>query len=108
MYLVPDTHECVHRAGEHDRLEPILFDSGATAGDPDIASSSGTVGERGADRESDLPGLWDIAPEVVGPFGAAAAPSETVTTAMQATTSAFDGTVSSATGDLWRRARTPD
>ena len=41
---------------------------------------------------------------MVGPFGPAAAASETVNTTLTATTKAFDPAVSSYTGDLWQVA----
>ena len=49
-------------------------------------------------------GEWDLAPDVVGPFGAKAAAPETVDTTLTATTQGFDPAVSSDTGDLWQAA----
>ena len=49
-------------------------------------------------------GEWDIAPDVVGPFGTNGVANETVNTTLTATTQAFDPAVSSDTGDLWQAA----
>ncbi|MGI8715825.1 MAG: hypothetical protein ACR2NR_22115 [Solirubrobacteraceae bacterium] len=46
-------------------------------------------------------GPWFILPTVTGAYGATGAPREPVTTTMTTTSSAFDPTVTSPTGDLW-------
>jgi hypothetical protein len=52
-------------------------------------------------------GPWDVVPDVYGAFGATGVPSETATTSASVTTSPFDPTVSSPTGDLEADATDP-
>lgn len=53
------------------------------------------------------PGLWDMAPDVVGPFGGTGATQEPVNTSLAATTPAFDPAISSPPGDLWATSLNP-
>jgi subtilase family protein/peptidase inhibitor I9 len=109
VYLVPTHTTAFSEQASTTGSQPILFDSGATAGmgDPDLASTAGTSATAALTDNPISQGIWDIAPEEVGPFGTAPAPMEPVTTAMQATANAFDGTVSSPTGDLWETSANP-
>jgi hypothetical protein len=77
------------------------------AGDPDIASTTGLSATASLTDNPIGQGLWDILPELVGPFGATAAASEPVNTSMTAATEQFDSAVSSPTGDLWLASTNP-
>jgi hypothetical protein len=102
VYLVPtDTTAFSEQATDTTGTEPIQFDSASPTGDPDIESSVGTTASATFDAQPLSQGPWDIAPDVVGPFGATGAASETVSTSMSVTTDAFDPAVTSAAGDLW-------
>jgi Subtilase family/Peptidase inhibitor I9 len=87
----------------------IQFDSqgGNTAGDPDIASTVGLTATASFTDNPIAQGLWDILPELHGPFGASAPASQSVNTSMTATTEQFDPAVSSQTGDLWLASTNP-
>jgi hypothetical protein len=86
---------------------PILFDEAGPTGDPDIASTAGLTATASHSAKPISLGIWDIAPEMVGPFGATGGPAETVHTSMSATTQAFDSQMSSPTGDLWFASTDP-
>ena len=73
-------------------------------GDPDVASGQGSSVSAGVSGNPVTAGEWDIAPDVVGPFGPTGAASETVDTSLTATTQGFDPAVTSLTGDLWQTA----
>jgi Subtilase family/Peptidase inhibitor I9 len=104
FYLVPsETTEIVGTAATTG-TEPIQFDLGAPTGDPDVGSGQGLSETASVQGSPVTAGEWDLAPDVVGPFGAAAAPSETVNTTLTATTQGFDPAVSADTGDLWQAA----
>ena len=77
---------------------------GAPTGDPDVISDQGLSVSASVTGSPVTAGEWDIAPDVVGPFGSAGATPETVDTALVATTEAFDPAVTSDTGDLWQAA----
>jgi Peptidase inhibitor I9 len=81
---------------------PIQFDAGAPAGDPDVISTAGSTVSASFEANPIAQGLWDIAPDVVGPFGATGAPQEPVSTSMNIAAEPFDPAVSSQTGDLWQ------
>ena len=109
VYLVP-----THTTGFSEQATvtgggstPILFDSAGPTGDPDVGSTSGTTANASHASNPVSQGEWDIAPEMVGPFGATGGPSETVHTSMSATTNPFDSAMSSPTGDLWLASTTP-
>ena len=80
---------------------------GLDFGDPDIISSVGSTVSGSLSANPVAQGLWDIAPNVVGPFGATGAPSEPVQTTMNVATAPFDSAVSSQTGDLWLASTDP-
>ena len=52
--------------------EPIQFDMGAPTGDPDVASGQGLSVAASVNGLPVSAGEWDIAPDVVGPFGTSA------------------------------------
>lgn len=101
-YLVPSQTTSITGLATTSGKEPIEFDMGSPAGDPDIASSQGITVGATLSEPSLTPGVWTILPSVVGPFGRKGATPEATTTAMLATTEAFDPAVTSFTGDLWQ------
>ena len=101
VYLVPSQTSSFIEQASTTGSTPILFDSASPAGDPDLASTAGTSATASLTANPISQGLWDIAPEMVGAFGITGGPSEPVTTSMQATTNAFDPTLTSPTGDVW-------
>ena len=104
FYLVPTATTALTGTGTATGTAPIQLDLGAPTGDPDVGSGQGLSVSATVTGNPVTAGEWDIAPDVVGPFGAAAAASETVNTSLTATTKAFDSAVSSYTGDLWQGA----
>jgi hypothetical protein len=101
-YLVPSQTTSITGLATTSGTEPIEFDMSSPAGDPDVASSQGITVGATLSEPSLTPGDWSILPSVVGPFGPKGATSEATTTAMLATTEAFDPAVTSFTGDLWQ------
>ena len=52
--------------------------------------------------EPEIPyGTWIEVPALIGPYGAAGAPTEPVTMSAVATAKGFDGAVSADSGDIW-------
>jgi hypothetical protein len=97
---------------------PVAFDAAQSSGtppfggtgSPDIYHSSGPtldplLGEYAATvvvRAPEVaPGVWQTAPEELGPFGAGGAAPSTVDISAVATGEPFDRQVASTTGDLW-------
>ena len=66
--------------------EPIQIDMGAPTGDPDVISGQGTSVTASVTGTPVTAGEWDIAPDVIGPFGKTGATPETVDTALTAST----------------------
>jgi subtilisin family serine protease len=106
-YLVPTDSTGFTQSATATGTTPIEFDSESPAGDPDIESTSGLTATSAFSADPLSQGLWDIAPDVTGAYGATAAPNEPVTTAMTVTTAAFDPAVTSPTGDLWQASTNP-
>jgi peptidase inhibitor I9 len=102
FYLVPSETSSITGTASAEGTEPIQFDLGAPTGDPDVASGQGTDVTASVTGSPVTAGEWDIAPDVVGPFGPTGATQETVDTTLTATTQAFDPAVSSFEGDLWQ------
>ena len=106
-YLVPShTTQLIASASAS---MPILFDFGWWLGDPHLVSSlppdrrpTGTFA-----ASSLSPGLWWISPYETGADGSYRWSPVAVNTSFQVTTLAFDGSVSSPTGDLWLRSIEP-
>jgi hypothetical protein len=73
-------------------------------GAPDLtAKSIGPNTVSASLTEPEVPwGEWMLQPTLVGPFGAAGAPSTPVTTSVVARLKAFDATVTADSGDLWQ------
>jgi hypothetical protein len=80
---------------------PVEFDFGPNQGDPDLVSSIGTSpsGSYTVPAGSLNNGFWFATPSEIGPYPSGA-PAGTVSMSMNATTKAFDSTVTSSTGDL--------
>ncbi len=77
---------------------PITFDWGFGEGDPDLESRSSGNNAAGAfSAQEATPGIWFMAPALIGPFNGPA--SGTVDTGMAAHTRAFDTSVTSPPGD---------
>ena len=102
LYLFPTHTTAFTAVASTTGSTPIQFDSGAPAGDPDVASTVGTQVSASFAANPIAQGLWNIAPTVVGPFGGTGAPSEPVDTTMDVATAPFDQAVSSPTSDLWQ------
>lgn len=104
IYLVPTETSTVDAAAQAS--EPVTFDFGS--GDPDLpAISSGDTASASFSTQEATPGLWDIAPDPIGPFSGPA-PAGTVSTGMVAHTLGFDLDASSSTGDLWQQTVDPN
>jgi hypothetical protein len=101
-FLVPSQTTSITGEARTTGTEPIQFDMASPTGDPDLASGQGL--EVGATFSASpvTAGEWSIAPVSVGPFGSAGATTEPTTSALLATTEAFDPAVASVTGDLWQ------
>ena len=100
VYLVPSQTSSFIEQASTTGSTPILFDSASPAGDPDLASTAGTSATASLTANRSRRGC-EHRPEMVGAFGITGGPSEPVTTSMQATTNAFDPTLTSPTGDVW-------
>jgi hypothetical protein len=103
-YIVPSQTTVINGSATTTGSEPIQFDLGAPTGDPDVGSGQGLSVTASVTGTPVTPGEWDLAPDVVGPFGTTGATPETVDTTLTATTQGFDPAVSSDTGDLWLAA----
>ncbi|MGH9016911.1 MAG: S8 family serine peptidase, partial [Acidimicrobiales bacterium] len=104
IYLVPSETTAIEGTADTAGASPIEFDLGAPTGDPDVESGQGSAVTATVTGSPVTAGEWDIAPDVIGPFGAKGVKAETVDTTLTATTEAFDPAVSSDTGDLWQAA----
>jgi hypothetical protein len=87
---------------------PIEFDYGPDTGDPDLVSDIGTSpsGSYTPPAGNLADGFWFATPSEIGPYPAGA-PTGTVSMAMSVTAKAFDGQVTSDTGDLELAAINP-
>jgi len=104
FYLVPSQTTEIDGTATAAGTEPIQFDLGGPTGDPDVVSGQGTSVTASATGTPVSAGVWDLAPDVIGPFGPTGAAPEMVDTTLTATTQGFDPAVSSFTGDLWQAA----
>jgi subtilase family protein/peptidase inhibitor I9 len=82
---------------------PITMDAISVAGDPDIwAIPVGKDTVAAYLQAPEVPfGWWYMEPALVGPFGAAGAPTEPVTTTVTVAMRAFDPSVTASSGDYW-------
>ena len=69
VYLVPTNTTSFTAGASTTGTEPIQFDTGSPAGDPDIGSSQGLNVSAAFAADPISQGLWDVAADVVGPFG---------------------------------------
>jgi hypothetical protein len=104
FYVVPSETTEIDGTATTAGTEPIQFDMGAPSGDPDVGSGQGLSVTASATGTPVTAGEWDLAPNVVGPFGPTGATPEMVDTTLTATTQGFDPAISSDTGDLWETA----
>lgn len=104
FYLVPSQTSSLTGTASTTGPNPIQFDLGAPTRDPDVVSGQGSNVSATVTGNPVTAGLWDLAPDVVGAFGAAGANPESVDTTLTATAQAFDPAVFSDTGDLWQAA----
>jgi hypothetical protein len=103
LFLVPtETHGIQAFA---QASAPVTFDFGY--GDPDIAAISSGNSASGSFTGVATPGLWSLAPDLIGPFSGRAS-SASANTGMVADTLGFDPSVSSSTGDVWEQAVDPN
>jgi subtilisin family serine protease len=107
VYLVPTDTTGFSATASTTGSTPIEFDSQGPIGDPDIGSTVGNSVFGSFTAPQIAQGEWDVAPDVVGAFGAAGAPQESVHTTMTVTTAPFDPAVASDTGDLWLAGTDP-
>ncbi len=104
FYLVPSQTTSIVGTASTNGHTPIQFDLGAPTGDPDVASGVGFNVNAHVNGNPVTAGQWDLAPTVVGAFGASGAPQELVDTTLTATTQGFDPAITASTGDLWQAA----
>jgi Subtilase family/Peptidase inhibitor I9 len=82
---------------------PINMDAAPLAGDPDLwASPVGRNTVAAYLQAPEIPfGWWFMEPAPVGPFGAAGAPTQPITTTVTVAMQAFDPSVTASSGDYW-------
>jgi hypothetical protein len=95
LYLVPTETNAIGAVAQASL--PVTFDFGY--GDPDLAAISSGDSASGAFQGPATPGIWQIAPDPIGPFGSTVV-NGTVSTDMVAHTLGFDPDVTSSTGDI--------
>ncbi|MGH3266974.1 MAG: S8 family peptidase, partial [Trebonia sp.] len=102
IYLMPTETDAV---GAFVRAtQPVTFDFGF--GDPDLAAIHSGNLAAGYVLGQATPGLWDIAPDELGPFDGPA-PAGTASAGMIALTRGFDTTATTSTGDPEDQAVNP-
>jgi hypothetical protein len=88
--------------------QPVSFDYGPEAGDPDLYPQQSGTTAIGAVHGSPLPaGVWAADPAEVGPAPAGGEPAGSVSMTAVAATQAFDAAVTSTASDFWQSAVTP-
>ncbi len=98
LFLVPTETNALGAFAQTSN-QPVDFDFGY--GDPDIASTGSGDTAEAFYQGLATPGIWDIAPEPVGPFTDAGATPGTISTGLVANTLGFDDQdTSESTGDL--------
>jgi Subtilase family len=95
LYPVPTETNAIDAVAQASL--PVTFDFGY--GDPDLSAISSGDSASGAFQGPATPGIWDIAPDPIGPFGTTVV-NGTVSTGMVAHTLGFDPDVTSSTGDI--------
>ncbi len=71
---------------------------------PDVESTFGIAPKATITATELSPGLWQASAGEIGPFGANPAPEGTISLTGSVSTLAFDDSVSTPTGDYWRRS----
>jgi hypothetical protein len=104
LYLVPSETTTLTAKATTSGTEPIQFDLESPSGDPDVGSGQALAVSAQVTGQPVSSGEWDLAPDVIGPYGATAATSEPVDTTLMATTEGFDPAVTTYAGDLWQAA----
>jgi hypothetical protein len=107
QWLVPTQSSSVHTVA--NASVPVVFDWGPDQGDPDLFSTAGTTATATYTPTGGTvqPGFWFSGPDEIGPFGPSGATAGTVTASMDVVAKAFDGAVTSDTGDLWLASVNP-
>jgi hypothetical protein len=106
-YLVPTHSTQFTEVASTTGSTPIILDSSSPWGDPEVASSVGNPVSVTLTANPLTQSEWSVVPNVVGPFGATAAPNESAATTMSVATAPFDSAVTSQTGDLWLASTDP-
>jgi hypothetical protein len=104
-FFVPSHSTAIRAAAT--AAKPVYFDYWSYFGDPDLFSSTGTTATGTFTSSPVTNGLWIVSPFQKGPDGTTALPPVTTRTSLSATTRAFDPSVSSPTGDLWKQSIDP-
>jgi hypothetical protein len=103
LFLVPTETNAVGAFAQ--ATQPITFDFGF--GDPDLAAINDGNSASGVFQGPATPGIWDIAPDAIGPFSGPVTQGK-VSTGMVAATLGFDPAVASSTGDVEAQAVDPN
>jgi hypothetical protein len=107
LTVVPPETTSVYMAAQSLTKVPITFDMSPWLGDPDLLGTPGfnIYGHPSADAtvtgSEVTPGVWGVAPVVMGPTPQGNPTPTTVDIGGLATTETFDGQVTSTTGDQW-------
>ena len=104
-YLVPSHSTAI--TAKAVSSAPVFFDFSWAFGDPDLISTTGDTATGSYTASPVADGDWNVTPFLVGPTGAKAAKSRTVTTSLTVTRSEFNRTITSPTGDMWLASTDP-
>jgi hypothetical protein len=86
---------------------PVTYDFQPWTGDPDLSPAlSAPAGDNPSMNFAPTagevtPGVWQLVPSEVGPYGPSGAPPLTASATFSVVTQSFDSTVDPSTGDLW-------
>jgi hypothetical protein len=86
---------------------PVTYDFQPWTGDPDLSPPLSAPTRNNPSMNfvptggEVAPGLWQLVPSEVGPYGPSGAPPLTATATFSVVTQSFDSTVDPSTGDLW-------
>lgn len=109
-YLVPTQTSQLRESLATTGSVPVNFDTSYFPGDPDLEGvQSGNAASLTYGNAEISPGLWDLNPAEVGPFGSTngvvttpdSVPPTTASASFSVVTKAFDPAVTSSTGDVW-------
>jgi Subtilase family len=105
LYMVPTDTTEVETSLSGNR--PVTYDFSSFMGDPDLSPElSAPTGDNPSMNFAPAagevaPGLWQLIPSEVGPYGPGGAPHLTATATFSVVTQSFDSAVDPSTGDLW-------